>query len=1259
MSYRQYGHVVASCPLNETEFTAAATRLNCTVDKYGRNRYTCVPKFDLSAIVEFCYRYTVGIYPKGTCLGTLYNGDLDARRCGQFTEGCPADSYRGTDLYKFPACSQINTEQRCFYADPVCPNETGRFTNEDGTISITSTTLMNVFNTTTNTLSTLTTPVEQRPADVGVTIGIVLPVVFVLCILLAIIVWSWRRRRRRRRIRRRIYSRVPGEDLELSDWERRYLGDYSTWKTPISDQFSLSHDEMSVLFCFLCSDYGTPDFTDTDRLDILNMIREVMYSKDQITSEEEQRTLDGLKSRGFLRHQDRVHITEDAEDETMYCITERSIVIRATLYPLYRFSSYTTAVRYLRSRGYTRKPGEKCVISENSGCDSLLIRRLQMNTLTHVTMEDTTICDEVSQFLNIPLSKIRMSDDKRGAFLEDLQQTGECVQNRGGSRGSVQHVKWLWRDWQNARPDIVRSCVGLHPHCDIYIINNTAYRKHSQHHDRPPAERCLLYCLLMVEHYTVKVKDESHINMYNAIRERYFTELPVCDEITTTNHLEEIIYIENYVFKFKSDDIRHDVMYAFVTDCLVEESDLKFFLTTASHQVVSEYCRSWNYERSEGERCLYIPYEKCELFIDKLQLDILTHCTMSDRRIIHNSISGCLGVPKEILDWDQEARERYVEYTKRGTQTVHHARGMIVGCAGAGKTTLLKRLLGCSKAEILDVTSTKGLEVHEEIFEICNGQLKVKKTQQNGATAMEDTVGKKTLSVFDFGGQCVYYACHQIYLTRRAFYMVVVDASKHLDQVVDAEVCDQDGTVFSGWKYEDYFVFWIKSIHTYCSMENKGKPDPEVIIVATHWDKNVYQDNNESLIRSLQGVFPSNSTLGAKYITKKKCFVTQIKHGSPLEALSGLEKHIVDVVCQQRWVEEIPKEWAFMEGEIAQKKSKQRIEDVDDIKEKLPGEKAVYDMLRYYHDAGKVLYFNEESLHELVILDVQWFVDAFKNIITDKLHMEGVEETMDDWNEYYKTGHLKDSLLTKIWSKKDLDLHKELVAKGRTAIADDVSEDPQYLLPHKDEMMRFMNKLGLVASTVEFRYVPCMNREEFTTEQADCILGSVKKSSVLLFQFDFLPYFLFYQLVVSCMQMKNWAVLSNEKPCLYRNAAFFSSTCHHIIILVTKTAIQLQIYQPQPRRDLDTKKTQGIQCVIEEELDRITSSYNRTMKFVRGFICKNGNYLSHTMNVTGNFIPESKIGIGKKIICPLHQQKDCHFINTRELTKYWKTQKNN
>ncbi|XP_062579701.1 probable serine/threonine-protein kinase pats1, partial [Saccostrea cucullata] len=165
------------------------------------------------------------------------------------------------------------------------------------------------------------------------------------------------------------------------------------------------------------------------------------------------------------------------------------------------------------------------------------------------------------------------------------------------------------------------------------------------------------------------------------------------------------------------------------------------------------------------------------------------------------------GVPREVLQWDQEARERYVEYAKRGTQTVHHARGMIVGCAGAGKTTLLKRLLGCSEEEIKEVKSTEGLEVHEEIFHICEknqslrGKIKDRKMcEKNGERESEPS--DKTLTFFDFGGQCAYYACHQIYLTRRAFYIVVVDASKDLDQVVDKEVCDQTDTVFSGWTYK-------------------------------------------------------------------------------------------------------------------------------------------------------------------------------------------------------------------------------------------------------------------------------------------------------------------------------------------------------------------------------------------------------------------------------------------------------------------------
>ncbi|XP_062601962.1 uncharacterized protein LOC134263594 [Saccostrea cucullata] len=253
-------------------------------------------------------------------------------------------------------------------------------------------------------------------------------------------------------------------------------------------------------------------------------------------------------------------------------------------------------------------------------------------------------------------------------------------------------------------------------------------------------------------------------------------------------------------------------MYAFVTECLVEERDLKFFLTIASLHVIAEYCWPWEKEKCEGERCLYVPLDLYDFVINKQQTAVIKlHRRMLSDSTFRGKIIDILKVPQEVLEWGQKARERYTEYANKGTQTIHHARGMIVGCAAAGKTTLLKRLLGRSEEEILNVTSTEGLEVHEETFEVCDKTLRVnplrevcyllqKKKNKYDHNVNQDS-NRSNLSFFDFGGQCAYYACHQIYLTRRAFYVVVVDASKPLDQIVDKEVCDQADTVFADWTY--------------------------------------------------------------------------------------------------------------------------------------------------------------------------------------------------------------------------------------------------------------------------------------------------------------------------------------------------------------------------------------------------------------------------------------------------------------------------
>ncbi|XP_062580311.1 probable serine/threonine-protein kinase pats1 [Saccostrea cucullata] len=715
-------------------------------------------------------------------------------------------------------------------------------------------------------------------------------------------------------------------------------------------------------------------------------------------------------------------------------------------------------------------------------------------------------------------------------------------------------------------------------------------------------------------------------------------------------------------------------MYAFVTECVVEDSSLEFFLTTASRDVISEYCRSWEYMRSEGERCLYVPdnpKNMCNLFINKLQLDIISHCTVSDRGI-HDSVRKLLGVPREILYWDQESRERYVEYAKGGTQTVHHARGMIVGCAGAGKTTLLKRLLGCSEEEIKEVKSTEGLEVHEEIFDICDEtrSLKAKKSQENSEKVNTTNVDFKSLTFFDFGGQCAYYACHQIYLTRRAFYVVVVDASKRLDQKVDKKVCDQDGSVFSGWTYGDYFVFWIKSIHTYCSSDNQKDTKPVVLIVATHWEEGnrEFRDTNE-LVESLRHQFPKTSNL-SQYIKDDNVYCADFTL-----PLHDLETYLFNIASNQRWRESIPKEWSFFGIEINQKKYSERILKISKITTEVPeittkeqgdsdkAEKGTQDMLRYYHDAGKALYFKENGLNEEVIIDVQWFIDAFKHIITDKLHSKGIPVTQGDWDEYYETGNLKDQLLIEIWKHKDIELLEKLIEEDRNYVLlkyGSFEKNKRYLKCHKKSLLNFMQRLGLLALGSESHYVPCMNRKELEYNISNLINNSYSKSSVLVYRFDFLPFFLFYRLIVACMQENGWNVLQNQGiSCLYKNAALFSCKETNFLLSVTEDSIQLQVFCLMPGCDLERVKTCKIQERIEDMLNDLAGTFHRNIQFVRGFRCRKDEGKRIAFDIKGHFLPEQKY-IPKedcKMMCPLHTISDQHIIDTAEFTRYWKMER--
>ncbi|XP_062620661.1 uncharacterized protein LOC134282256 [Saccostrea cucullata] len=1057
------------------------------------------------------------------------------------------------------------------------------------------------------------------------------------------------------------------------------LGDYSVWKTNISEKFdTLSAEELCMLVCFLCADSGSPDFAEPTWLEILNKIKSKLNEEDPLSKKEALKTLDKLKSSEFLLNDENgVRITEDAADEIMYVFVEYAFA--RSDFNVY-YLSFETTRKYTRAQGYKRKPGEKCAICLSPEVESLILYRLQTDFLIHVTMEDTGIYNKVFQILNIPVSILQKPFNERERFLKDLQENGETVP-RGESKKSAKPVKWHPRFW---RHDLTRSNIGLHPHLDLFIINNIAYRKPSCYHKYPADVRSLLYSLLFMKKYTVQNIDESFKLLSKKVRKKYFTKITSHGNINMSILPKDLTRTQAGFTTFASDAIRHDIMYAFVTECLLGDSDLEFFLSEASCDVISEYCRSWGYERSDGERCLYVPYRPesmMNVFIDKLQMNIISHCTVSDENVF-DSICEQLKVPVEVLHWNEQARKRYVEYTKKGTWAVHQARGMIVGCAGAGKTTLLRRLLRCSEEEIMNTETTEEIEVHEEIFEICQ------ETKSLKATCLRNEYGgeerpSKTLTFFDFGGQCVYYACHQIYLTRRAFYIVAVDASKNLDEEVDDKLCDQTRSLFSKWTYGDYFVFWIKSIHTYCGTEKEKTYRPIILIVATHWENKIYK-SKECFVERLQGKIPENSFL-LQYVKIECCFFTQFPP-TPLEAL---EKRISEISLQDHWKKNIPKDWALFDIEISERKSRTKILDLSNIvtltREKAEEkgnteENEKKDMLRYYHDVGKVLHFNEDGLENLVIIDVQWFVNIFKGIITDKNHLDGIATRLD-WNNYYYTGHMTKDILRELIKTKDEKERKEACKNDNSVAPHSVSKKPfsrkseksvyfqrdesqsteeksvnqslPYHLDNFDIIFKFMERLGLIASEGKDLYIPCMNRKTFDKNILNKIVES--KTSILVFQFKYLPYFLYFRLVVACLGAEGWKVLKNGNSCLYKNVALFSYKDHKIAIAVTETSIQLQIYFPNDsfNSSSDVVISCDIQEIVEKLLEKITSNYHKRVEYVRGFSCRDEKEQCLTMDMEGHFIPEKDIKIGNQVSCPLHQVESHHFVNTKELTRYW------
>ena len=201
------------------------------------------------------------------------------------------------------------------------------------------------------------------------------------------------------------------------------------------------------------------------------------------------------------------------------------------------------------------------------------------------------------------------------------------------------------------------------------------------------------------------------------------------------------------------------------------------------------------------------------------------------------------------------------------------------------------------------------------------------------------------LNTWDFGGQHIYHATHQFFLTRRSIYLIAWNARLGVEQ----------GRIY----------YWLETIKALA-------PDAPVLLVATYRDERTPDINYQQL----KNTYPQ--LVGHLDVSNKT--------GFGLDALKeALANHASELpLVGQPW----PEKWLEVEQAL-QAWSEHHISArtyTDYCLEKRIEESVAKGTLAdYLHDLGKILYFRDDYiLRSIVVLKPNWITKAISLVLTDK-----------------------------------------------------------------------------------------------------------------------------------------------------------------------------------------------------------------------------------------------------------------------------------
>ncbi|KAL3887960.1 hypothetical protein ACJMK2_000345, partial [Sinanodonta woodiana] len=356
---------------------------------------------------------------------------------------------------------------------------------------------------------------------------------------------------------------------------------------------------------------------------------------------------------------------------------------------------------------------------------------------------------------------------------------------------------------------------------------------------------------------------------------------------------------------------------------------------------------------------------------------------------------------------------------------------------------------------------------------------------ENADKLVKDIEKYAKLSIWDFAGQYAFYTTHQMFLSSRAIYLLVIDLSQQITDLIQDDKCFLDADGIKLRQVFDLIQIWMNSIHS-------SVPSPEtivpVILVGTHVDKLSEKSRKEVIDKHFKEL---------RYMLREKPIIRHliddiaIDNTQPDPMLGELKKRIVELSSQQpHWGEERPARWLPLEQVIMTLKSSgTKVVPLSLIEEiNMSGSVKIEDrdelelFLKFHHEMGTILYFS----HTSYFLDVIWTKENNPEFHDNKDHILRLME------------QLNIIAIPRIFSE-----------EGNT------TKEENYFL------------------------APCMLQEETPVEVISPKPNTQMESSPVLcyvFTDNFLPSAIFHRLVATCIA--HWPVAKKKKEHREENLIF-------------------------------------------------------------------------------------------------------------------------